>query len=227
MHVLAAVGDQRMAVGDGGPTGPAGGIASSNLGEVAIELLPSERRIYGSEQLGLLWRDATGPIPEAVAVDFSLSIMSPGERRGRTARRPGPGPPAGGGGRRQAVAPGVRWRLRGDRLVPRRQGGDEARHQAGGGEPRPDAAGPRAAGPQAFYGEEAQRIQRGRDDIRVMVRFPRDERRSLARRPREHAHPHLRRRRARCPSAKSPSSSRARLRFHPPRRPQPGRQRWC
>ena len=31
---------------------------------------------------------------------------------------------------------------------------------------------------QAFYGEEAQRIQRGRDDVRVMVRYPRDERRS-------------------------------------------------
>ncbi len=24
---------------------------------------------------------------------------------------------------------------------------------------------------QAFYGEEAQRIQRGRDDVRVMVRY--------------------------------------------------------
>ena len=33
---------------------------------------------------------------------------------------------------------------------------------------------------QAFYGEEAQRIQRGRDDVRVMVRYPEDERRSLA-----------------------------------------------
>ena len=32
---------------------------------------------------------------------------------------------------------------------------------------------------QAFYGEEAQRIQRGRDDVRVMVRYPEDERRSL------------------------------------------------
>ncbi|MHC4706574.1 MAG: efflux RND transporter permease subunit, partial [Planctomycetota bacterium] len=30
------------------------------------------------------------------------------------------------------------------------------------------------------YGEEAQRIQRGRDDIRVMVRYPESERRSLA-----------------------------------------------
>jgi multidrug efflux pump subunit AcrB len=32
---------------------------------------------------------------------------------------------------------------------------------------------------QAFYGYEAQRIQRGKDDIRVMVRYPADERRSL------------------------------------------------
>jgi multidrug efflux pump subunit AcrB len=32
---------------------------------------------------------------------------------------------------------------------------------------------------QAFYGYEAQRIQRGKDDIRVMVRYPPHERRSL------------------------------------------------
>jgi multidrug efflux pump subunit AcrB len=33
---------------------------------------------------------------------------------------------------------------------------------------------------QAFYGEEAQRVQRGRDDIRVMVRYPLSQRRSIA-----------------------------------------------
>lgn len=33
---------------------------------------------------------------------------------------------------------------------------------------------------QAFYGEEAQRIQRGRDELKVMVRYPREERRSVA-----------------------------------------------
>ncbi|WP_017445151.1 efflux RND transporter permease subunit [Gayadomonas joobiniege] len=32
---------------------------------------------------------------------------------------------------------------------------------------------------QAFFGVQAQRIQRGRDDVRVMVRFPRDERDSI------------------------------------------------
>ncbi len=33
---------------------------------------------------------------------------------------------------------------------------------------------------QAFYGEEAQRIQRGKNEIKVMVRYPREERRSVA-----------------------------------------------
>jgi multidrug efflux pump subunit AcrB len=33
---------------------------------------------------------------------------------------------------------------------------------------------------QAFYGEEAQRIQRGKDEVKVMVRYPRDDRRSVA-----------------------------------------------
>jgi len=33
---------------------------------------------------------------------------------------------------------------------------------------------------QAFYGEEAQRIQRGKDEVKVLVRYPREERRSIA-----------------------------------------------
>jgi len=33
---------------------------------------------------------------------------------------------------------------------------------------------------QAFYGEEAQRIQRGKDELKVMVRYPLDERKSIA-----------------------------------------------
>ncbi len=33
---------------------------------------------------------------------------------------------------------------------------------------------------QAFYGDEAQRIQRGRDELKVMVRFPEEDRRSVS-----------------------------------------------
>ena len=32
----------------------------------------------------------------------------------------------------------------------------------------------------AFYGAEVQRIQRGRDDVRTFVRFPKQERNSIA-----------------------------------------------
>ncbi|MEM9237001.1 MAG: efflux RND transporter permease subunit [Verrucomicrobiota bacterium] len=31
----------------------------------------------------------------------------------------------------------------------------------------------------AFYGDEAQRLQRGRDEVKVMIRYPRDDRRTL------------------------------------------------
>ena len=151
VDVLAAVGDQPMAGRGGGPDGPpVGSSSSSNVGEVAIELLPTEQRIYGSEQLDLMWRDATGPIPEAVDVQLG----GPNLDRLRCGRRG-----------RQAAAAGVCRRLRGDRLVPGRQGGDEARHQAGGGEPRPGrcrTSGGRCA--RRSNGEEAQRIQRDRDE---------------------------------------------------------------
>ena len=33
---------------------------------------------------------------------------------------------------------------------------------------------------QAFYGEEAQRIQRGQNELKVMVRYPLEERGSIA-----------------------------------------------
>ena len=33
---------------------------------------------------------------------------------------------------------------------------------------------------QAFYGEEVQRIQRGKDELKVMVRYPQEDRRSIA-----------------------------------------------
>ena len=180
VHVLAVVGDQPMAARGGGPITPVVGMASSHVGEVAIELAPPERRRYRSEELGLLWRDAAGPIPEAAAVDFSLSRWS------------------GGGSdvdvqlagadldRLRAAAEDVKRRLREYAGVYEvtdsfRAGKEEMKL---GIKPAAEALGLTLQDlgrqvRQAFYGEEAQRIQRGRDDIRVMVRYPRDERRSL------------------------------------------------
>ncbi|HCQ99938.1 MAG TPA: AcrB/AcrD/AcrF family protein, partial [Acidobacteria bacterium] len=76
-HVAASIGDQPMGSRGGGPMGPMLDLAASNVGEVTIELAPSETRAYNSEQLGLQWREITGPIPEAVDINFNMSIMTP------------------------------------------------------------------------------------------------------------------------------------------------------
>ena len=180
VHVLAAVGDQPMAGRGGGPDGPpVGTVASSHLGEVAIELLPTELRIYGSEELGLMWRDATGPIAEADDVNFTLSSMNAGSDV--DVQLAGPDLD-----RLQAAAEDVKQRLREYTGVYEvtdsfRAGKEEMKL---GIKPAAESLGLTLQDlgrqvRQAFYGEEAQRIQRGRDDIRVMVRYPRDERRSL------------------------------------------------
>ena len=179
LHVSAAVGDQPMAQRGGGPMGPSGGIASANIGEVVIELLPTELRLFSSEELGTMWREATGPIPEAVAVGFNSSIMSPGDD--------------------------VDVQLMGSDLDQLRDAANEVKRRLAGFAGVYQVSDSFRAGKeemklgikpaaetlgltlqdlgrqvrQAFYGEEAQRIQRGRDDVRVMVRYPRDERRSL------------------------------------------------
>ena len=75
-HLWAAIGDQPGAARQAGPGASAG---ASHLGEVLIELIPSETRNYNSEQLGNMWREATGQIPEAVDVNFNMSMMGPGE----------------------------------------------------------------------------------------------------------------------------------------------------
>ena len=76
---------------------------------------------------------------------------------------------------------------------------------------------------QALYGEEAQRIQRGRDDVRVMVRYPRDERRSLGDLENMRIrHP------GRGPGALQPGRhrrARTRVRVDPARGPEPNGQR--
>ncbi|MCY3843739.1 MAG: efflux RND transporter permease subunit, partial [Acidobacteria bacterium] len=179
LHVSATVGDLPMAARSNGPLGPAAGAAQPNVGEVAIELLPTQQRIYSSEQLGLMWRDATGPIPEAVDVNFQMSVMTPGSDV--DVQLAGPDLD-----RLRAAAEEVRQRLLGYAGVYEvtdtfRAGKEEMKL---GIKPAAEALGLTLQDlgrqvRQAFYGEEAQRIQRGRDDIRVMVRYPRDERRSL------------------------------------------------
>ena len=178
VHMFGAVGDQPMASREG-PIRSTGNTGASHLGEVTIELIPSQDRQYTSETLGNRWRELAGPIPEAVEVSFNASAMSPGED--------------------------VDVMLMGTDIDQLRSAADavknELRNYSGvhgltdsflegkeemklGIKPAAEALGLSLQDlgrqvRQAFYGEEAQRIQRGRDDIRVMVRYPADQRRSL------------------------------------------------
>ena len=178
-HVAASVGDQPMASRGGGPIGSVRNLAASHVGEVTVELAPSETRAYTSEQLGLMWREMTGPIPEAVDVSFNMSVMSPGDDI--DVRLAGPNIDD-----LRAAADDIKRRLAEYAGVYEiadsfRAGKEEMRLSI---KPAAETLGLTLQDlgrqvRQAFYGEEAQRIQRGRDDIRVMVRYPRDDRRSL------------------------------------------------
>ena len=180
-HVAAAVGDQSMASrGEGGGGfGPTQSLAATHVGEVTIELDPSETRIYTSEQLGLMWRELTGPIPEAVDVNFATSMMSPGNDI--DVQLTGPNTDD-----LRAAADDVKRRLAEYAGVFEisdsfRAGKEEVKLSI---KPAAETLGLTLQDlgrqvRQAFYGEEAQRIQRGRDDVRVMVRYPQADRRSL------------------------------------------------
>ena len=177
-QVFASVGDQPMA-GRMGPMGPLGNSSATHLGEVTIELAPASQRDFTSEALGNRWRETVGPIPEAVELSFDSSAMNPGADI--DVMFVGPDIDT-----LRAAADEVKAELRNFRGVY----GITDSFRAGkpemqlGIRPAAETLGLTLQDlgrqvRQAFYGEEAQRIQRGRDDIRVMVRYPADQRRSL------------------------------------------------
>ena len=180
-HVATIVGDQPLAAGSASPTGRLGNAAANapHLAEVTVELVSPEYRSHTSEELGILWHEHTGPVPEADSVAIIASLMSTSESvdvelAGRDLDALRAAAAALGG--RLANYEGV-YEVA-DSL---RTAGAEMRLDI---RPAAETLGLRRQDlgrqvRQAFYGEEAQRIQRGRDDIRVMVRYPRDDRRSL------------------------------------------------
>ena len=180
-HVASTVGDQPMLARGGLPMGRISAtiVAFPHVGEVTVELAPAESRSYTSEELGILWREATGPLPEAVAIDFGTSRLNPGEDidvqlAGRDVDR------------LRAAVQAVKVRLAQYAGVYAiadsfRAGKKEMQLSI---RPAAETLGLTLQDlgrqvRQAFFGEEAQRIQRGRDDVRVMVRYPREERQSL------------------------------------------------
>ena len=132
-----------------------------------LELAPAGERGVRADPLGRRWRELTGPIPEAVELGFSASDLLPGEEV--DVQLVGADPV-----QLQAAVERVKNGLRGFAGVH-----DVTDSFEGGPrelqidiKPAAEALGLALEDVgrqvrQAFYGEEAQRIQRGRDDIRA------------------------------------------------------------
>ena len=178
-HIFATVGEQRFRAGQNQVAGTSATFSSAHLGEVNIELVPSEDRNIGSEEIAKRWRELTGAIPDAVELTYVSSLILTGEAINIQFSGPDYG-------ELREVAEKFKRALNDysgvfDIADSFRPGKEEVKlsltRQA-------ETLGITLADlarqvRQAFYGEEAQRIQRGRDDIRVMVRYPESERRSL------------------------------------------------
>ena len=177
-HILTAVGNQPLGVAPG-PVWLGPGQSVGHLGQVMLELAPPAERAVRADQLGMRWRELTNGIPEAREISFSASDLLPGEDV--NVQLVGEDP-----AQLRAAVERVKTGLRGYNGVhdvsDSFEGGPEEMRI--GIKPAAEALGLSLEDVgrqvrQAFYGEEAQRIQRGRDDIRVMVRYPADQRRSL------------------------------------------------
>ncbi len=156
------------------------GAYGSHVGEIWLELLPSEKRRIHHTEIMNRWRDLSGEIPGVEKLTFDSPVHGPGgapieikltgadfdelqvaadELGKQIATYPGtfditddfqPGKPE----LKIKTKPGAR--VLGITLA------DLARQVR-----------------QGFYGDEALRIQRGRDDVKVMVRYTEQERRNL------------------------------------------------
>jgi multidrug efflux pump subunit AcrB len=180
-HVLTSIGDQPFRTADGpGALNVGADNSAPHLGEVNLELSPAEERDISSLEIASRWRERVGTIPDAVELSYTSSLFNSGEAINVELTGP-----------EVADLRQFAVRLKEElRSYPGTQDISDS-FRAGKRElelaitPEAEAAGLSQADlarqvRQAFYGEEAQRIQRGRDDVKVMVRLPEEHRRSLA-----------------------------------------------
>ncbi len=177
-HVLSSVGEQPSS--NAGPGNPGIAPSRSYLGEVNIELVSGEGRPYSSAQITTMLRERLAPIPGAVELELVSNLMG-GAGKPIDFQMAGPDIDE-----LRVVAADIRARL------AEYPGVIDITDSFRGGKPEIELALRPSAESlglsledlgrqvrQGFFGEEAQRIQRGRDDVRVMVRYPKEERQSL------------------------------------------------
>ncbi len=176
VHVMANAGTQPFRTGFGVGNTPIG----SNIGEVTVELISAEDRSITADEFIAEWRAEIGRVPGVVELSFRQETSAGGnaidiELSGRDSVM------------LEAAAKHITDELAGykgvkDIATDSRRGKRELvyEHLTPAGKAMGFSLQSIAVQiRQSFYGEEVQRIQRGRDELKVMVRYPESERRSL------------------------------------------------
>jgi len=176
-HVLFSIGEQPMSGNSG--TGPSSSASGSHVAEVSLEIQSGDLRPLSAAEIKRRWRENTPDIPDVVELNFSADLFSAGDPIDIQLRSPDVD-------HLRAAADRLKQKLAdyagvSDINDSFREGKQELKLDI---LPAAESLGLSLDDlskqvRQAFFGEEAQRIQRGRDDVRVMVRYPERFRRSL------------------------------------------------
>lgn len=177
LQTVATIGKQLRMLD--GPQDISVNVGGAHLASFFLQLSPAGDREIGAAEITNRLREQVGTVPDAVELTFSSDTFSAGEPLNFQLQ---------GGSIESLTLAAADLR---ELLATYRGVTDIAdSFRAGKQEVKlsiRDAAQPlgltqRDLGRQvrqAFYGEEVQRVQRGRDDVKVMVRYPQAERQSL------------------------------------------------
>ena len=180
IHMVSTAGDQPIKTQSSrGPGNLDANFFGSHLAECVIELAPGEERPLSTTEISKIWRGLTGAIPGVKQVTFDSDLFSTGapiEIQLSSISRDD----------LKKVTIMLKDKLQTyagvfDIKDSFSAGKDEIKLRL-----RPEAQNYGISMSslarqvrQAFYGDEVQRIQRGRDEVKVFLRYPKDERVSL------------------------------------------------
>ena len=176
-YVMKTMGAQPFS---GGPKSSSNIVTGSNLGEISVELIKSEDRTRSAPQISALWRERIGPLPGVKEMYF--------------------GDVAAGGSRTA-----IDIEIAGHDLEKMSVAADKLKNKLATYEGLFDISDTYSGGKremkirlkpngrslgltqsdlgrqvrQAYYGEEIQRIQRDREEVKVMLRYPLADRKTL------------------------------------------------
>ncbi len=170
---IAALEGQRLSFGPGGGIGGAAAGAGAAIGQIVLELIPAEERIgFTTREIGDRLRQGASSLPHGGEVTILTSLL--GEEADISIRISGPDMERLGAG--SEALQGIIREYRGVVTVRDDRDGTApelvARVRSEGAGLGIGAADFGRQIRQAFHGEEVQRIQRGRDELRVMLRYP-------------------------------------------------------